>query len=535
MSLENKISLQDNFAITAHLVALDAAGKKARAWGALVEIAAREQLRQMMQPPGQTFYAVVDQSDSMTTAAGAMAHALMEIIRRLDLFKSRLLVYPLGQSAPTVLAEMNEADARTRLQRFFNETGSEPGRRRGTFIAPTLRAIEQDSQSRRDEEQPVLMIFSDAEIWDWELYRDFIKSNQNFRTGFLETNGQRVQNKTVEEVRLVNKQHAIASARTAAELLDQILPASQATPTVIDAISLQLSFEPNEPLGVMELRNKQMLESNGNRFEWKAPDGALPATFFQRLYLFGPAKPQRFRLQGRLAKASETQALDEIFALSAHAKTLAEALPREEERRRFMQLVEQKCATAWSWNQPLVEILINALRANAELPRASFNLNCPNPDKKLCGLLNKAEDWIFQPEHSPRCRNCRQILLHLSKLENTDPKLQGANLLLLEISFSSSTNAVEISDEPLGFNYKEEQAKEIGNFKIHSRDQATVLRDRAQHYKLVAVDGEFKYESRIMQAGEALSLSSFDVVKPLFADSVAPETFYLVMDISKII
>lgn len=535
MSSENKILLQDNFAVTAHAVALDAVVKKAKAWGVLVEIAACEQLRQMMQPPGRTIYAVVDQSDSMGPAAGAMAHALLEIIRCVDLFKSRLLVYPLGQSAPVVLAEVSEADARTRLQHFLKENGSERGRRSGTFIEPTLRTIEQDSQGRRDEEQPVLMIFSDAEIWDWELYRDFFKRNQSFRVGFLETGGQRVQNKIVEEVRLVNKQHEVAGRRTAAELLDQVLSSPDELPSVIDAISLQLSFEPSELLGVMDLHGKQIFEPEGNRFDWKAPDGALPATLFQRLYLLGAARPQRFRLHGRLAKASETQAVDENFAISAQAKTLAEVLRREDERRRFAQLVEQKCVTAWSWNQPLLEILINALRAGENLPRAPFNLHCPNPDKKLCGLLNKAENWIFQPEHSPRCWNCRQILLHLATLETTDPKLRGANLLLLEIVFSSPTGTIEISDEPHSFNYKEEQAKEIGNFKIHGRDQATVLRDRTQHYKLAAIDGAFKYESRIVQANEELSLSSFDVMKPLFEDSAAPETYYLVMDISKII
>ena len=540
MSSENKTSLQDNFAITADLVALDAVAKKTRAWGVLVTIAASEQLRQKMQQAGQTIYAIVDLSDSTGQTAGQAAHYLTEIVHRVDLPKSRLLIYPMGKSAPTTLAGISAAEGRAQLQKFSRETGAEHYDRLGTFIHPTLQAIRQDDQSRRGDEQPVLVIFSDAEIWDWELYRDFLKDHRHFRLGFLEVGGKHAHNKIVEQVRLVNKQHSVSSARTAAELLDNVLSVPAASQAVIDVISLRLSFDQIEPFSVMDLHEKGTLASDGNKFEWHAQKSPLAATFFKRFYLFCPAKPESLRLSGRVSMSSAAQVVEEEITVQfgAAAKTLAEALPHEDERRRCMQLVEQKCVTDWHWKQELIKILINSIRKNENLPRAPFNFNCPNAEKKHCGVFNKAEEWIFRAEPSVRCRNCRQILLHTSKLETTDPKLRGANILLLEIGFSSATGMIEINDEPIGFNSKEGKAVEINNFKIYDRGKAAVLHGQLQHYKLAAVDDEFKYESAFIQENDERQLSSFDIVKPFIENFIAldaPETYYLFMDISTII
>lgn len=529
MSAENKTSLQDNFAITADLVSLDVAAKKAKAGGVLVTIAAREQLRQKMHHAGKTIYAIVDLSDSTGQTAGQMAHVLTEIVDGIDLFRNRLLIYPLGKSAPLTLAGMSEAEAKVQLKKFNRETGADHYDRRGTFIDPTLQAIRQDHQSRRRDEPPVLLIFSDAEIWDWELYRDFLEGHQSFRVSFLEAGSNHAQNKIVEQVRLVNKQHAVLNAKTAADLLDNVLPAPTASQAVIEDISLRISFDQLEPFGVMDLREKRMLEQDGNKFKWQA---ALPTAFFQRLYLFCPDKPKSLRLHD-LADEEITVAID------ARAKTLAEVLPREDERKRCLQLAEQKCAAAWAWNQPLLEILIHALLANESLPEAPFTLDCPNTEKKVCGVTNKPEHWIFREKHSVLCRNCRQILLHTTKLETTDPKLHGANNLLLKIKFLPPTQTIVIVDEPIGFNANEAQAKEIANFKIYGREKATaVVYGQLQHYKLAAVDGAFKYESAVVQANGELQLASFDFVKPLLENSAAPdapEIYYLFMDISKII
>lgn len=541
MSAENKISLRDNFAISADLVALDAAAKKAKAWGVLVTIAGCEQLRQKMQPAGKTIYAIVDLSDSTGQTAGQMAHVLTEIVTRIDLFKSRLLIYPLGKSAPLELAGMSEAEGKAQLQKFSRENAAEHYRRLGTFIDPTLQAIRQDHQSRRNDEPPVLLIFSDAEIWDWESYRDFLKGHQSFRINSLEAGGNHVQNKIVEQVRLVNKQHSVLNARTAADLLDNVLSAPAASQAVIDDVSLRMSFDQIEPFSVMDLREKRTLEPDGGQFKWQAREGVLPATFFQRLYLFCPAKPAGLRLHGRVSISSEAQVVDEEITIKfdAAAKTLVEVLPHEDERKRCMQLVEQKCVADWSWNQPLLEILIHALLANESLPETPFNLDCPNTEKKVCGVTNRPEHWIFRERHSVLCRNCRQILLHTSKLETTDPKLHGANSLLLEIKFSPSTQTIVIVDGPIGYSANEAEEKEIANFKIYGREKAaTVVYGQLQHCKLAAVDGAFKYESVVVQANDKLQLSSFDIVKPLLENSAAPgapETYYLFMDISKII
>lgn len=280
MSSEKKISLQDNFAIAADLVALEAAAKKNKAWGVLVTIAAGEPLRQNMQQTGKTVYAIIDLSDSTGRVAGQMAHDLTEIVNRVDLLNSRLLVYPMGKSAAVTLAGMGEVEGKAQLQKFSKETVADHCRF-GTFIHPTLQAIWQDYQSRRDDEQPILLIFSDAEIWDWELYRDFLKGNQNFRVDFLEVGGNHTQNKIVEQVRRANKQHSIASARTAAELLDKVLPAQAAPQALIDAIALRISFNQIEPVSVMDLHEKRALEHDGNQFKWQTREGVLPGTFFQ--------------------------------------------------------------------------------------------------------------------------------------------------------------------------------------------------------------------------------------------------------------
>lgn len=539
MPSKSKTVFQDNFQITAQLFPPGALSSKIKSHAVIVEIEFANELWQKVNQIGKNVYVVCDLSDSIPQALNQMTSYLSDVVKRVDLRKDRVLIFSLGEVESLYLSQNKEAN----ISDYFQQLAASQRnhyRKMGTFINPTLQSIEQDcKRNSAGYDQPLLIIFSDGEIWDWELYRDFLQQNHQFRVGFFEVKEHQNNTPIARKVREVNRQYSVISGQTNQQLtgrLTDVLLVQSSEIAFIEKILLNLHFYGVEPSCIIDFCDEiRSLDQERYRFEWISRESGLAKKFFQRLYFF-PAKPESVTIEGQLAKSPGPEVTtDEFFIkLVPDSKILKDILPDDNDCRWFIQEVEKiysQC-TKWFWDINLLEKLMSSVIDNRNLSKKEFRIICPNPD---CNVENKPYDWIAKVNPMIRCRACRQILAHTSKLLTTDPKLGNATVLLLEIHIAPK-GEIELNDEPVCI--KKEQ--EIANFKIYGNEKKIeVLTGELEYYSLKTSANELRYESRTISRDDPLlqPLFTFDVLKPVPGHSNAsiPLIYYMFLNISQLI
>lgn len=546
MKSKNKIIYNDYFEISAYMFAPNALSKKIKSYSVIVEAEITENRWKKFNQECKDIYVILDLSDSISPKSyGNRAHYLSEIIKHINFSKDRILFYPLGEKVPDVLSK-TEANTITKfIYDLEHKKGRDYYRKIGSFIAPTLKSIVKDIKNAGvRSKQSVLMIISDAEIWDWENYHDFLKENEQLRIAFFTVDGN-INTKIPMEIVNLNKRYSVISCENQEQLAEKLkeLFLFQSLPgSANEQIVVNFHFIDAEATCVIDFYNRiSVLDNDKYNFEWSENDQGLLKKFFQRLYLF-PAKPQSINIEVQSAKFSPTGTEPIKFQMNLTFSSIdpQDLLANISQYSQLIREAEKKCIQVieWSWNQQLIGELIQSITDNRNLEKDLFNIECPNRDD--CGVENKAENWIAKkPKPTVKCWSCRQILLHKSRLATLDQKISYAKSLLLEIHCIQNSEP-EIIDEPILLGKEDTSNFVLNDFTVSENGMIKPIKDQIQHYRLETKNDNIRYELiEPSESENSRKLKSFDIVKSisinLSADQPQENIFHLFLDVSEII
>lgn len=544
MQSNDKLINQDRLSVGAYLIPPGKISGKINFPGLIVKVQLADGVWHQMNRTQTDINIICDLSISVREGMGQMAHYLEEIFKAVDLSKHEIRIYPLGSTEPLKLRESDHIDIRQQVQQLSSKIPDRHYLNIGTFIEPTLQAIETDYQNRKYSDQPLVMIFSDGEIWDWEQYKRFLQRHQqrHFKFVFIELIGRNKRNPFLSKIREENNRYDVLSRsfdNHFPSLLNEIFSSQASDILGLEKISLKLNTQEIESICDLDLQDGvKVIKSDPYLFRWQPRSDTLGKLFFHRLYFFPGDAPEELTVQSQLAfsGSGETDSMDSIAVLREADSKQLELDLSEPNFQEMVRKSERLCAqrSRWNWNTEMLRWFIDAAANGDKLSRDRFRLVCPNPE--CTKIMNEPEDWIDHNNRNVQCRVCRQILIHNTKLVPPDHRLGDAKVFLLQIH-QAPDGEIRVVEEPFYHKSKTSAGRDMPGFRIYEKGKIELLDETVSCYRLQSTAEAMHYQCQETPGGnQSLQLIPFDVIKsPDTQNPSGSISYFLFLDISKLV